>query len=214
MSTSANPLRLIPISLACALFQSCITAVPPTASPTGPAETRSTASTPPVATVSPSISPLEAAELVDFIAMKRIGSIPFTTVFLKDKFSISPVREYIFNSMGALDSWLSQNLVTPTDRRLIESIDMYRETGLLKLFGRQLNLLRCEIFSVENKNSRLLIHTVRWTIPPGNGLAEVGSPAHYISIPKTNLPIVFVETIDCPEDLMPKGMIWPQETYE
>lgn len=79
----------------------------------------------------------------------------------------------------------------------IPTLDFSTEQGILATFGAQGNTCyRGEIVSVEERQDRIVVHTVLWAPRYGQSCgAAIVYPYHYVAIPKSAKPVEFREPV-------------------
>lgn len=151
----------------------------------------------------------------EFVADLASRSISFRTVFLTSSFlKYRPTTGLMLRSEGEVQAFVD-TLGPIKDRSLsLMSIDFSKEFGILKTFGSQATLRRCEIFSVEDRGDSLVVHSVRWLYgcSESSGVAMEGLPAHYIAIQATTKKVIFEDPIAALDEEMPENIKWPPMT--
>ncbi len=163
----------------------------------------------------PSRSPSDNEALVRALVLRSIG---FTTVFLRRSFTREIGDDIAhgakFDSVQAVNSFVELVPRFLAGAGQLRNVDFNTRTGVLKTFGVQGVLRRCEIVSLEVAGDEIIVHSIRWMNGKSeqDGFAQVCTPAHYITIEKTAKKFNFPTAIAVPAESMPRDIAWPQET--
>jgi hypothetical protein len=122
-------------------------------------------------------------------------ALPFRTVFQSLHFAKQADHPEVF--VFRSDADVTAFAATHPGTAAALTLDFNQEMGVLVLFGVQSSWILGEIVGIDDPGPGLQVRTVRW-VPdtPGEGLAALSDPAHYVAIPRSDKPVTLVPQAD------------------